>query len=335
VKVLYVGSKADEAHSLNLEREITELQRRFGAARGERVDFSFMPRVLAEELPFEIAKARPDILHLSTHGTRENLALANEAGAEIRITAEALCAYFSPEKPPRLVYLNACDSQDIAKCLADRIAMAIGFTAPITNRAARSAAVLFYTHLLEGASVEYAFRAAQKTVEALQSGSTSAVLHSRAEIDPSKQFFHRVPKIVARYKGGRPDKWKGRYPVTVGVAGCPTNTTQVVVSTDDISALPRPKADAGPPSLESTLCRVGRSRPVDGVVWLDDQQSWEVRNDLCLVASIMTSEGGMLAIRATRVAEAIENYYHLAPDGRVPDDVANALAILRSKSGPS
>ncbi|MFM0139373.1 CHAT domain-containing protein [Caballeronia grimmiae] len=326
MRVLYIGSKADEASSLNLEREITELQRRFTQVRGERVDFAFLPRVLAEELPSEIMKGAPEILHLSAHGANDNLALANEAGSEIRITASALNSYFSRDDPPRLVYVNACDSQSIARDLTDKVPMAIGMTAPISNRAARTAAVLFYGHLLEGASVADAFEAARATIEALQSSTASAALHVRLGVDPKTEYFHRVPRIIARFKGNKAEAWKGRFAVVAGVSGCPSITTQVIISTDDIGAVGEAKAVDANTRLESVLCRISRTRPIKGLVWLDDGQAWDVGQDCNLAASIMTSEGRMLSISATPLTVALHTNYQTNTNPKI----AEALNNLRN-----
>jgi hypothetical protein len=85
------------------------------------------------------------------------------------VTAKMLGAFLPPERPPRVVYLNSCDSKEIAKEIVDlgSAAMAIGSTAPISNRAARAAAAAFYERLLAGLSIARACASAKSMLEAL------------------------------------------------------------------------------------------------------------------------------------------------------------------------
>ena len=333
MKVLYIGSRADEAASLDLEREVTDLQRRFGDALGEPVSFSFLPRVLAEELAVTLARHRPDILHISAHGSANELALTNEAGAEVLLTATALRAYLPFDKPPRLVYLNACNSQEIAKALAEVVPMAIGITEPITNRAARTGAAAFYASVLDGASVSHAFDVARHTIGTMQSGETTAVLHVRTGIQPEMEFLHRVPRIVADFVDGTPRLDKGRYLIRSGIVGCAANTVQVVIFTDDSSFLDDYDAEDSNDELASRLCFVVRRTPVKGVLWTGECDNWWVSGDFRLFATGVAGDGTVFTVPATLVSDAIEHRYRLAPDGDVPADIAAALVRMRRDDG--
>lgn len=330
MKVMYVGSKSDEGASLNLEREITELQRRFGESSGEPVSFLFLPRLLAEELPLEIAKARPDVLHISAHGTAQNLALADESGREVPLSADALNAYLPVDKLPRLIYLNACDSNLIAEKLGDTVPMVIGTTAPITNRAARAGASAFYGRILEGASVGHAFRVAQKTIETLQSGNASAAIYCRKEIDPEKEYLHRSPRIIADFFEGKPKASRdGRYSIRVGVSGCPANAIQIVVFTDDASFID----DSDDGELASDLCYVIRGTPIKGVRWIGEFETWDVSGDFRVFAVGVLGDGSTFTIPATDVCDAIESKYRISSKGVVPPEVAKAVVALRRNDG--
>lgn len=333
MKVLYIGSKAEEAASLNLEREITDLQRRFGDALGEPVSFTFLPRVLAEELAITLSKHKPDILHISAHGTTNVLALANEAGDEVLLTATALRAYLGVDRPPRLVYLNACNSHEIAQALSDLVPMVIGITQPITNRAARSGAAAFYGSLLDGASVARAFEVANHTIATLQAGGTSAALHVRGGIEPNSEYMHRVPRLVADFQDGIPRLQKGRYLIRAGVVGCPSNTVQLIVFTDDASFVEDYDPEDTDDDLASHLCFVVRRTPAKGALWIAEGDNWWVSGDFRLFATGVTGDGSTFTVQATLVSEAIELRYRLAPGHDVPDDVALALTDMRRNDG--
>lgn len=333
MKVLYIGSKADEASALNLEREVTELQRRFGDAVGEPVAFVFLPHTSAEELPHAIAKTRPDILHISAHGSTLNLALSNESGREVPLSAEALRAYLPFDKPPRLIYLNACDSIDIAKALSDTVPIAIGSTAPITNRAARAAASVFYGRILEGAAVGHAFRTAKMSIETLQSGTASAEIFTRPGIDADSEFLHRTPRLIGDFSSGIPKATYGRYSIRVGVVGCPANTSQVLVFTDDESFLESYDDDDADDTLASHLCVVIRKRPIKGVVWADEFDEWDVSGDFRMFAIGVTGDGSTFVVPTTLAGDAIEYRYRLAPNGNIPSDISSAIESLRKNDG--
>src|SRR5690242_1267641 len=236
MKAMYVACNPKGAADLTVEREITELQRQFLRATGEPVDFIGFPGLPIEELPLEIGKHQPDILHISAHGDREELALANTDGRPVKITGPMLASFVDIDRPPSLVYLNACNSEAIARAVVQVAPMAIGTTAPISNRTARASALLFYDRLLNGSTVQKAFEAARSTLEALQDVKASSMLHCRKGIDANKERLHQIPRIIAHFTDDRykPDS-DGDFDIELGVAGCPANTSQVVFFTDDES----------------------------------------------------------------------------------------------------
>src|SRR5688572_11110173 len=148
MKIMYVACNPRDSDELMLEYELSDLQDRFAAASGEPVTVVALPRLPFERLPIELARHQPDILHISAHGEGDNLALANADGDLVALSAEALLAFLMIERSPELVYLNACNSEAIADSLSKHVKFAVGTTAPITNRTARAAAVVFYDAIL-------------------------------------------------------------------------------------------------------------------------------------------------------------------------------------------
>jgi hypothetical protein len=100
---------------------------------------------------------RPDILHIAAHSADKKLYLANYENETVQLDADMLLTFLSDVSPPRLIYLNACNSQEIAKDLIRVVPMAIGSTAPISVKAGRATAVSFYERVLDGSSVGKAF----------------------------------------------------------------------------------------------------------------------------------------------------------------------------------
>jgi len=338
MKVLYIGSKADNQLTLQLEREVTDLQRRFRDAAGEPVDFRFLPHVFAEELSMEIAKERPDILHISTHSSRQTLSIANASGNDVDLTADTLAAFMPFDKAPGLVYLNSCDSGDIARKLIGTVPLAIGTSAPITNRAARASVVAFYSRILEGASVGHAFEVANKTISVLQNGNAGAVLHAAPGIVPDSHYLHRPPRIIASFYEHDTPPNKGPYCIQVGLWGCPANTTQVVFFTDDESFIDtesksKYRAAMGHETrLATDLSFIVRGTPKRSVMWMSDSW-WVADGDFRLFAIGITGDGTSFAVPMSLASEAILRRYRMTPGGVLPERVSKALGRLRMQDG--
>jgi len=267
MRVLYVASNPPGEVDLNLPREITELQRPFTTALGEASFFEFLPALKVEDLPNQLRFRSPDILHIAAHGDSASLYLSDEAGNPVALTAEMLLSFLPPERSPRIVYLNACDSYEIARALVDsgRVPIAIGSTAPISNRTARAGAVAFYERLLAGHAVGVAFEACEAMVKALSGKKAGAKILNNPGVDVGTETMHMVPTLVAEFESKKPVLRKdGHHEFHLGLLGCPPCTGQVVFFSDDETFV------TGEGSLEDDLCTVIRTQPVNGRIWMDD-----------------------------------------------------------------
>lgn len=341
MKVLYVASNPENASSLMIEKELTLLQRRFSAASGEPVDFVVLPALPFEEFALEIANQQPDILHLSAHGDGERLTLAGE-NHTVAITGDLLRKLLFIERPPKIVYLNACDSTAIARELVGVVPIAIGTTAPITNRTACAAAVLFYDRLLRGASVQQAFEASCAMMQASQKNGLESEIHCGAGVDPARMRLHHLPRIVAGFVDDKftPDRDDDHYEFMTGILGCPANTYQGVIFTDDETFLPvddefdelADYKDDFPESWHAYhLSRIKRSRPQRNLLWFEE--SIRTTGDHRLFAAGVTASGETFAISAS-LCDAIEDYFrYIHPGGVMPAKARVALEALRTGDG--
>jgi hypothetical protein len=293
MKVLYVASNPVDASSLNLEREITEFQRKAVATSGEPVQFVFLPNLPFEDLPTQISKNKPDVLHISAHGDEESLSLAHEGRGRVRLTSEMLCTFLDVDPVPKLVYLNSCNSKALAQELTERVPMAIGTDAPITNRAARQAALTFYIGLLEGKSVLRAYEAGRMIMKGLDQSRVATELFFQPGIEPDKCVLHVATRIIARFYQDRV-RIKGRdYEVQMGISGCPRSTVQVVFFTSD-------------QTRRKTSCTVVRTTPVRGEIWTD--QAWKTHGNFRLFACGVTAGGEHFSL-SQDLCSALEQHY--------------------------
>jgi len=293
MKVLYVACNADISKPLLLERDINEIQRRVGHLTQDEVEFIFLPHIYLEDLPSAISKYRPTILHIAAHGDETGVSFANSAQREVLLTSEHLKAFLDNEHPPYIVYISACNSSELAKDIGDTVPISIGTSAPITNRAARSAAINFYDRLINGGSIQNAFRVGKAILEA-ESEPTKAtsLMYCREGVDPLSTRLVQIPEIVARFSEEKykPNK-NGFYNFDLGVVGCPKTLIQVVFFTDDQSFITENSDD------EADLCLVVRDTPVRQTIWSNN--NWSSYADFRLYASCVTADGKIISISSS------------------------------------
>ena len=327
MKVLFIASNPNGEVSLDLDREITELSRHYLTASDDPPMFMFLPKLSVEELQSAVLRFRPDILHISAHGEKEYLRLSDGDGNHVKITAKMLRAFLPPDYAPRLVYLSACDSNEIAIKLVDSgaVPMAIGTTTSISNRAAVASAVSFYGSLLSGLGVEDAFNASRSLIEALTDSKATAKIHGHNSAN-SMELSLSIPHLIADFDGRpRRSKKDDHYSLRLGVKGCPSSTIQVIFFTDDESFI---KDDD---TYENDLSLVVRSMPVNGILWAPEDVYWRATGDHRLFAAGVKAGGGGFVLSGT-LAEAIENRYRLA-HMELPAPIAVAVDDLRENDG--
>jgi len=329
MKVLYLASNPEDSKSLSLEREITELQSRFSNASGEPVIFTFLPDIKIEDLQSVMSRYRPDVLHISAHADLECLSLKNDAGNLIELDADALKYFIDHEAIPKIVYLNACNSAPIAEGISALVPISIGTSSPITNRAARSGAVSFYTKLLEGKTVQSAYESSNASIKVLQHGETQSKIYCRAGVDPAVVIMHQIPRIVARFKDDdiRVDR-KGMYKFEIGMLGCPNSTRQLIIFTADETFV----KDGS--SLTADMCSMSLDRPLKGELWIDE--IWYSSGDFVLHGCGVTSDYQHFVAYST-ICDALEAYYKLKfrdPTlSKAPKRMIQAITNLRYMDG--
>jgi len=312
MKVLFVASNSQENDplaSLNLIKEMTELQKRF-LSMGY-TDFAFLPDLSLEDLPNAVRDRRPDVLHLAAHGNNQFLSFTNTTGRAFRIDADMLRALLQ-NQPPKLVYLNSCDSHAIAEALVATGAarVAIGTSATISNQAARAAAVTFYENIMAGRSVKVAFEQCDQMLRAMNDGTVRAQVFAAPTVTLASEILRPVVRLVASFKGANPRRSaNGQYTLTLGVRGCPVGTTQVTFVSDNVAI-------------------TARASPAAGQLWAT-QHLWVADADHRLLAlGLKDPEGSFLV--SGMLCEALESHYG-SQDSAMPAKVRQAIARLREQ----
>lgn len=326
MKVLYLASNSKDSSTLRIEQDVTELQRTVAQVSGDPVTFIFLPALPFEDIELQLSLFKPDILHITAHGSSNELYLSNSAEMKVPLSAESLRAVLSAHKP-ELVYINACTSEDIAKSLRGHVPYIIGTTAPITNFAARKSAVTFYRYLLRGQSLQAAYQASAATAQTLDQKVTTS-LFQKIGRDSAREFFYRVPRLVACFEDHK-FKPSGGYTFRIGMTGASETTMQIVFCTDDESFI----EDSD--DLESCLCTVIRTNAIRGEVWAEAPHTG-IYGDFRLYALGITSSGRCYSIAGTLV-EALVNFYQVhfdTPDASgFPAELKAAIEDLTNNDG--
>lgn len=319
MKILFIGSNPDDRGTLAFEREITVLQRRALASSHLDVSFHFLPKCTLEELPQDLLMHRPDIVHFSAHGEKGHLELASESGAVRKVTAEMIQSFLDPEHPPKLVYLSACDSDEIAKKLSLLGQCAIGTTAPITNGAARATALCFYDRIFRGFSIKRAHKSAEQILNGVNPKLVKLFLRLPKNKIISDEILVRVPKLVAEPEG-KPDWDKdGWYSlqVRVGVINYPMDTVRISFMSPDPS-FEEEAIDAEYPGYTS-----------GNTCW---SEGWYVFGDFLIVAAGATITK-LTFTESALVTEALNNCLHVNPTHRKSTDaeIKEAIRLLKGE----
>jgi hypothetical protein len=288
VKLLYVATRGEGATTISVEAEIAKLEQLFSISP---VNFTAVASMTAEQLPQELSRREFDVLHVTAHGEGDALQALTDRGGTVLTWPEQIAAFLLPHRRLELIYLNACDSDAVARELTQMpntsVRFAIGNTAPVASDYSIRGALDFYGRMLLGGSVSEAAGVARQIVQLLSSNRASVTLHSRDGEDPGKVRLVPEPQILAALPQGL-RKGKKLVEVMFGVRGAPESMLQVVFFSDDDTLCDLDGTD----TLGEQLCAVARGLPSrNGSIWCDRKESWDVGGDFRLFAVGVTADG--------------------------------------------
>lgn len=260
MRLLFVSSNPTEAGGLGIESEVREIQKVLETVHPGEVVAEFKEKVDHQDWPNLLRRIQPDCLHISAHGEHDLIMISDYKRRPVPLSAEALGTYVS-SKPPRLVFLNACDSASVASGLTEYVDLAIGCSTPIKNYMARHGVVIFYQYLLAGESVQSAFNVCQAHLRTASAKEYEIELHARNGVNPAKVRLCSRLELLAKFSGRNAQEG---YNIVLGARGYQNAAEQVVFFTDDAYRF----ADLDRP-LEPQLCKVARAGPTNDVIWAD------------------------------------------------------------------
>lgn len=332
MRILYIASNPEGANPLQLEREISLLQKKLDEAlTTDHLDLRVYSHLNIDELPDVVSRLAPDVIHLAAHGQDDAIMLAHQERGHVRLDGRMLGGLLAATRVrPKLLLLNACNSAAMAETLTGHADFVIGTDAPISNVGARSMAATLYSLLASGSSLGSAFDAAKNILDIIDQESVQAILYPQGSAPIARRTTLTDPlRIIANFPAV--EKWldkehvapqKGFNPsepaVQFGVAGAPESTRQIQFFTDDSEVI---ADETG--SLAEARGWMLEQRPFRGEIWVEPYYSYY--GDMWWYTSVVTSERKIHCASATTVAALRRYYFDEEWRGPVPPDIASEI----------
>ncbi|MBV8462575.1 MAG: CHAT domain-containing protein, partial [Acidimicrobiales bacterium] len=178
---------------LNLQEEIDVIEESIaGSEFSEQIEFESCLDATGWDLLSNLIRKEPAVLHFGGHGSKSGLFFEGDENAPRQIDLETVKAAFRAlPRSVRLVFLNACHSEQQAEAVGEIIDFTIGMNKKIGDPAAIAFAHGFYTSLCAGGSVSAAHDAgiAALRMERILDEDTTPVLMWGDHADPDRPFF--------------------------------------------------------------------------------------------------------------------------------------------------
>ena len=188
-RLLFAYSTPLNVSTLRLGTEEKQIKEALRAITDrDKIHIDTIPAVELKDFSNAFNRYRPNILHISSHGNQEHIALENEKGQAITVDGDMLINIVKlAGKQLKIVVLNACESSKMAASLTDVVDVTIGMNMSIGDNAARAFAVQLYSSIGENIPIGLAFEQAKFAISANGiSEADTPVLHYRKGIHPEK-----------------------------------------------------------------------------------------------------------------------------------------------------
>jgi hypothetical protein len=167
--VLFLSANPDPKSPLKVEKEQNRIVKvRNGSKHQSKVRIEGLPDLDLPEFAKSLRLHSPTIVHFSGHGAADgSLVMRDENRKTREMAPTGLAKLVALQKSTiRLVILNACYSDKLAKLLVADIECVIGMTAAVSDAAAILFAQTFYSALFDGKTVGESFKTSAATIEA-------------------------------------------------------------------------------------------------------------------------------------------------------------------------
>lgn len=168
ITVLFLAANPLDQEQLRLDEEVRSIGDKIRSSDHHdavRLESRWAVRPL--DVCQAINECKPTVLHISGHGTEDEIVFQDDAGRAKRVSKEAMVQTMAAASTIQLVFFNTCYSRDQAQAVVAHVAAAIGMNASMGDDAARVFSAAFYSAIGFGHSILRAFGQA-KTALMLQ-----------------------------------------------------------------------------------------------------------------------------------------------------------------------
>jgi hypothetical protein len=159
MKVLFLASSPVDQDSLKIDRECRDIKEQLNLVKDKKVvlDFEHAWAARTDQIQTEILNSKPEVLHFSGHGGPGELVFEDHNGWTKTVSGEALAQLIALCPTIKIVLLNACYTESIAKLVSPHVSAVIGCEVSISDEAATQFTRAFYRALAHGHDVGTAF----------------------------------------------------------------------------------------------------------------------------------------------------------------------------------
>ncbi|WP_282782105.1 CHAT domain-containing protein [Phaeodactylibacter xiamenensis] len=189
IKILFISSNPTDFSKLNLKEEFMGIENELRKSPYEEYFELFQNwETRIDELQDLLLRRKPDILHISGHGSQNSeIVLQNSGGYSSPVSNDALKILFHAFRDSlQCVVLNCCYSELQAQAIAEKIKFVVGVKGQIGDRCAIEFSKSFYRAIAHKKSINEAYKLAQNAIELpLGQINNSTKLHSSADANYS------------------------------------------------------------------------------------------------------------------------------------------------------
>ena len=161
VTIMFLSANPLDTHRLRLDEEMREIQSTIQAGRErDRLAFRSLTAVRPRDISQALLDLTPQIVHFAGHGggLEGSFAAEDPGGLAHLIPVDGLVQVFrTAGRSVQSVIVNACDTDLLARALAEVVPFVIGMREPVGDRSAIHFSTGFYQALAAGLPVEDAF----------------------------------------------------------------------------------------------------------------------------------------------------------------------------------
>jgi hypothetical protein len=187
-----MSAKPDSDSPLQVEREQHRITKeRNGSKHQEQVSIEVLPDADFNGIAKSLRLHKPTIAHFTGHGGEDgSIVFRDEEGQAYGMQAPGLARLLVIHKRTlRLVVLNACYSNELAKSLIKDIDCVIGMSSEVDDDAAILFAQAFYGSLFDGGSIGESFETGMSAVAARYPAEAhNPILNSKRGMEPSQLY---------------------------------------------------------------------------------------------------------------------------------------------------